>query len=311
MTADLDIKKLKILVVDDHMMMRNLIVQALRAIGVENIDYAQTGDAAVKNIMGAANNFDPYHIVFLDWHMPGMYGIDVLKACRQEKRLDKTAFIMLTAEQEEKNIISAIEAGATSYLIKPVSRDSIEKNLTKVFAWIEKMNPDAPKKDKTAPVTTLAPETMVRELRPVISRGIKNIFSEMFATEIVPENQLSAADHKKLVCIGVLHQKDVSIALRFFFDEELLRPLLGNIYSPEFLNDPAIYEDAACEIVNILCAQVKAFLNNHGYSLVLDQPRMGIDNQQDKNVSSIMNVRFSINEDQCFLVDLSKRKPGV
>lgn len=309
MTNNIDIHSLKVLVVDDHMMMRSLIAQALRGIGIDRIENAQTGDEAIKRINLSLNSKNPYHIIFLDWHMPGMNGIDVLRICRDDKRMDKTAIVMLTAEQEQKSILSAIEIGATSYLIKPVSRDTIEKNITKIFSWIEKNNPEAQSSEKFN--STLAPEALSRELKPVISKGMKNIFSEMFYTEIIPDNQISEADQKKMVCIGIMHQNNITIALRFFFDEDLLRPLLRQLYSPEHLKKRSVYEDAACEIVNILCAQVKSFLNEHGYSLEFDLPRMGTDDQQCKTPDSIMNVRFSINEEQCFLVDLLTTTPDT
>lgn len=84
----------------------------------------------------------PYNIIFLDWHMPGLEGYDVLTACREKTEHNKTAFVMLTAEQEEKNVLKAIKAGSTSYLIKPVAKNSLEKTLDKVMDWLEKQGYD-------------------------------------------------------------------------------------------------------------------------------------------------------------------------
>jgi hypothetical protein len=84
----------------------------------------------------------------------------------------------------------------------------------------------------------------------------------------------------------------------------LLKPLLMQLYSPQFLADQSVYADAACEIVNILASQVKAFLNGHGYKLVLDLPAV-CEKPDMFQQEPVINVRFSLNSDQCFLVDVT------
>jgi len=302
-------KKLRVLVVDDHMLMRNMISQNLRSIGVSNVESASGGEDAWTEIKGAQEVGRPYHIVFLDWHMPGMEGVKVLQNCRQEKRFDKMALIMLTAEQEQKNILEAIEKGATSYIVKPVSREVLEQNLQKIIKWLMKKDPDFSTEQQEKPKKETASETIPAklrdDLRPVVAKGIENIFSEIFKVKIVSDDVIAGND-KDMVCIGRLHQNDFLIVLRFFFDQNLLRPLLMQLYSPRFLEDKAIYEDAACEIVNILCAQIKAFLNTHGYALKLDLPVMGFKNDGDySEAASIMNIHFALNKEQDFLIDVS------
>ncbi|MBU0859080.1 MAG: hypothetical protein KJ667_04005, partial [Alphaproteobacteria bacterium] len=156
---------------------------------------------------------------------------------------------------------------------------------------------------KNADIRTLSDE-MKQELRPVIAKGIEKIFSNIFNVQIIPEDYAQADLDNSMICMGRLHQKDISINLRFFFDQQLLKPLLMQIYSPQFLADDAIYGDAACEIVNILASQVKAFLNGHGYKLSLDQPEMCAKPIMGQS-EPVIDVRFSLNKDRFFLVDVT------
>ena len=101
------------------------------------------------------------------------------------------AFIMLTAEQEQRNILEAIEAGATSYIVKPVSREVLEQNLQKVIKWLAKKDPDFAKDGKPTTENSKAepanaiPAKLRDDLKPVVAKGIENIFSEIFKVKIV------------------------------------------------------------------------------------------------------------------------------
>lgn len=306
-------KNLRILLVDDHMLMRNVIMQSLRSLGFQNIDTAPGGKEAMDLIRERAAAGKPFHLAFLDWHMPGMDGMSVLKSCRSDKTYSNMAIVMLTAEQEKKNVLLAIDAGATSYIVKPVSQDSLEKNMENILRWLEKkgiadMGSGAPseaaKAESDAAPAKLLPEDIQAELRPVISRSVQKIFSNIFNVEIVPQDYNGRDLDNSLMCIGRLHQEGVTINLRFFFDQQLLKPLLMQLYSPQFLASQEVYSDAACEIVNILASQVKAFLNGHGYKLILDLPQM-CDKPDLRQSEPVIDVRFSLNKDSCFLVDLT------
>ncbi len=131
-------QSLKILVVDDHMMMRTMVKQHLQSLGFNDVETANDGQEALDELHHAHSIGNPFNVVFLDWHMPNVEGYDVLKACRSKNEFNHTAFIMLTAEQEEKNVLKAIQAGSTSYLVKPVSKEAIEKNMKKIFEWLKK-----------------------------------------------------------------------------------------------------------------------------------------------------------------------------
>lgn len=298
-------ESLHVLVVDDHMMMRSLVTQNLRTLGVKEIDTALNGEDAWKKIQDRQNMSSPYQIVFLDWNMPVMTGVEVLKACRSNKKFDNVAIVMLTAEQEQKNVLEAVRLGATSYMVKPVSQDTFEKNMTKIFEWLKKKdsNISVSRLEKSSPRTNLPPE-IDKQLKPIIAKGIESIFSTLFSVKILPVDYTPDQLSKAMICVGRLHQNDTQIQLRFFFDQALLKPLMMQLYAPEFLEDNKVYEDAACEIINILCAQVKFFMNNKGYNMVTDFPEMASKASFSKD-DPALNVHFSLNDEKYFLVDVS------
>ncbi|MFO1241721.1 MAG: response regulator [Rickettsiales bacterium] len=130
--------KLSVLVVDDHMLMRRLVTQQMKTIGFQTIDSAIHGQEALKKMEEAEAAGRGFDIIMLDWGMPIMNGFDLLKKCRSDSKYDGTAFVMLTGECEQKNVLEALQAGATSYIVKPVSQETLSEKIKNVMDWIEK-----------------------------------------------------------------------------------------------------------------------------------------------------------------------------
>ncbi|MCB9977156.1 MAG: response regulator [Rhodospirillales bacterium] len=124
---------LKILIVDDHMLMRNMVENYCKAMGLINLEQCSGGEQVLKAV--AAKSFD---LILMDWGMPDMSGLEVLKALRANSKNDKTAIVMVTAESEDSRLIEALEAGATSYLVKPFSQEDFEKKIKNVLDWLKK-----------------------------------------------------------------------------------------------------------------------------------------------------------------------------
>lgn len=322
---------LNVLVVDDHMMVRTLVEQGLKALGGCKIVHAIDGVDALEKINKAHDVGIDFHIVFLDWHMPNVSGLEVLEKCRSDGKFSKTAFVMLTAEREEVKVLEALQKGATSYIVKPFSTEVLNKNMQKILEWLnsqgvalsypdggqKKSDVSSKEKSKAAPASAQAPsveeksktvsnrlpEEITKELEPIISKGMEDIFSVLFQVDVVPEDHPGLKEGSNLICLGRIFQDDIEICLRFFFSYDLLQPLLSNLYSPTYLDRDSVYEDAACEIVNILSAQVKAFLNQKGYDFDFSLPTLAkkADLSQEE---PLMNVYFSLNASESFLVDL-------
>lgn len=130
MTA-FSVSDLRALVVDDHMIVRCDIERHIKTLGITHIDQAANVAEATAKMAGTE-----YNVVFLDWNMPGRSGYNMLEQCRGEEKYDNTAFVIVSAESEDRYIIEALKAGATSYIVKPVSENILREHVTRVVAWI-------------------------------------------------------------------------------------------------------------------------------------------------------------------------------
>ena len=98
-------KNMKILVVDDFSTMRRIIKNLLRDLGFTNTQEADDGSTALPMLQNG--NFD---FVITDWNMPGMQGIDLLKAIRADDKLKHLPVLMVTAESKREQIIEAAKS---------------------------------------------------------------------------------------------------------------------------------------------------------------------------------------------------------
>ena len=128
----MQLKDLKILIVDDHMLMRNIVKQISSSIGLNDCDFASNGREALQKA-GEEN----YNIILADWSMPEMTGLELLKALRADNKYNKIAFVMISAESESVKVMEAMREGATFYLTKPFSSEEFQAVLTKVLSWLE------------------------------------------------------------------------------------------------------------------------------------------------------------------------------
>lgn len=129
---------LKVLVADDHFLIRQFVRNTLQDTKINNVQTAADGNEAIDLLQKAYDVNQPYDIVFLDWNMPTISGLEVLSYFRAKPEYAATAFVMLTAESEQQNIMKAIKAGATSYIIKPVSPTDLSKKLFEIHEWIKR-----------------------------------------------------------------------------------------------------------------------------------------------------------------------------
>ena len=132
-------KDAPILLVDDSMAMRQTVKSVIFSLGYKNIHMASNGIEALAKIQASINAGAPYQLIFLDWNMPEMDGYNLLKLCRGDLRLKNTdtAIVMLTAVSDQKSIIQALEAGANSFITKPVSAETISTKIEQISAWME------------------------------------------------------------------------------------------------------------------------------------------------------------------------------
>ena len=120
--------KMNVLVVDDFATMRRILKGSLKKIGFSNIFEAEDGKVALQ-VLGK----EDIGLIVSDWNMPNMTGIELLKAVRSNDKIKSIPFIMVTAEGQKDNIIEAVQAGVSNYIVKPFTPDTIEEKLKKVF----------------------------------------------------------------------------------------------------------------------------------------------------------------------------------
>ncbi|MBE9529038.1 MAG: chemotaxis response regulator CheY [Proteobacteria bacterium] len=117
-------QNMKILVVDDFSTMRRIIKNILKELGYTNVDEADDGSTGLEKLKGG--NFD---FVVTDWNMPNMPGIDLLKAIRSDGDLKKLPVLMVTAEAAKENIVEAVEAGVSNYIVKPFTAAALKERI--------------------------------------------------------------------------------------------------------------------------------------------------------------------------------------
>jgi len=122
-----------ILIVDDSRIMRNIVKNTLKSMyNIEGSYHEASNGEEAFNIL----QNQPCDLLLLDWNMPLLNGIDLVRRLRQLERFKQLPIIMVTSEAAKYNVVEAIKAGVNDYLIKPVT----ERNLyEKVRKYFEKM----------------------------------------------------------------------------------------------------------------------------------------------------------------------------
>src|SRR5580692_1469503 len=113
---------MKFLVVDDFATIRRIVKGVLNELGYSNVTEADDGSTALPLLRDGKFDF-----LITDWNMPGMPGLELLKAVRANARLTKLPVLMLTAEAKRDQIVEAAQAGVNGYIIKPFTADVLKK----------------------------------------------------------------------------------------------------------------------------------------------------------------------------------------
>ena len=125
-------KDMKILIVDDFSTMRRIVKNLLRDLGFTNTSEADDGLTALPMLQTGKFDF-----LVTDWNMPGMQGIDLLKAVRADANLASLPVLMVTAESKKEQIVEAAQAGVNGYVVKPFTAATLKEKIDKIFERIE------------------------------------------------------------------------------------------------------------------------------------------------------------------------------
>ena len=121
-------KDMKFLVVDDYSTMRRIVKNLLHDLGYAQVAEADDGSTALPMLKAGE-----YDFLITDWNMPGMPGLDLLKAVRADDRLAKLPVLMLTAEAKREQIVEAAQAGVSGYVIKPFTAQTLKETIDKIL----------------------------------------------------------------------------------------------------------------------------------------------------------------------------------
>src|SRR5581483_8115303 len=127
-----DLAGIRAMVVDDNLQAREILTEALRVFALR-ADSASSGEDAVREI-AAADAQDPYRLILMDWHMPGMDGLEASRLIKRSDRLQHIPkIVMVTAFGREEIRTQAEQIGIDSYLLKPVNQSLLYDTLVDLF----------------------------------------------------------------------------------------------------------------------------------------------------------------------------------
>lgn len=118
---------IRVMVVDDMSTSRGILTNALYEMGIKNVTYEADGKAALSKLVG-----NPVHLVVSDYNMPGMDGLQLLKALRENKTTSRIGFIMVTGSEDGDVITKGKQLGMNNYAKKPVTKDSLKQTIERV-----------------------------------------------------------------------------------------------------------------------------------------------------------------------------------
>ncbi len=121
-----------ILVAEDSAPNRRIICQLLSGFGFEVIE-STDGEDAYKKAINAIDNSSKLDAIVTDIMMPGMSGIEVIEQLKREDKLAGIPFLFLTAVAKKEHVVRAIKLGAKGYLLKPITREKLQKSCLELF----------------------------------------------------------------------------------------------------------------------------------------------------------------------------------
>ena len=118
-----------ILIVEDDRNIAYLAQYHVRKLGHEDVTVVNNG----SQVLGLLDN-ERFDLVLLDWMLPDISGIDILRHIRETEPHRETPVVMMTARNRPEDVLAAIEAGANDYIVKPFERAVLQGKVGKLLA---------------------------------------------------------------------------------------------------------------------------------------------------------------------------------
>jgi two-component system chemotaxis response regulator CheY len=119
---------MRFLVVDDSATMRRIIRNNLKALGHDAVVEAENGQAALAKLASDGVDF-----VIADWAMPVMNGLELVQAIRSSASHADLPVLMVTAVDQEDEIVQAIRARVSGYIVKPFEPDTLKAKIEHIL----------------------------------------------------------------------------------------------------------------------------------------------------------------------------------
>ena len=118
---------MKFLVVDDSATMRRIVVNSLHRLGYDSIVEAGDGREALDRYDSSVR------FVITDWMMPNMSGTELARALRARSDGRDVPILMVTARGTREDIMTALEAGVSNYVVKPFTPRILKEKIDLLF----------------------------------------------------------------------------------------------------------------------------------------------------------------------------------
>ena len=119
---------MNILIVDDSGVMRRIHKGILIEHGVPESDIIEAEDGKVALEQAASKTIG---LFLVDWNMPNLNGLDFVRTVRAMDAYKDTPIIMITSEAARYNVVEAIQAGVTNYVVKPIKGNVLFEKIGK------------------------------------------------------------------------------------------------------------------------------------------------------------------------------------
>lgn len=120
---------MRFLIVDDSSTMRRIIINTLNKLGHQDVVEASNGRQGIERLIEG-----PVDLVITDWNMPEMNGIEFVRALRASEGTRTLPVLMVTTNAAKDDIVEALRAGVTNYVVKPFTSDTIKEKIDVVLA---------------------------------------------------------------------------------------------------------------------------------------------------------------------------------
>lgn len=114
----------KAMVIDDSRAIRMILSRTLNQLGYD-VEQAANGREALQVL----HQTEGVSLILVDWNMPEMNGLEFIRALRSDRRYGHVKLMMVTTETQVEQMVTAIEAGANEYVMKPFTKEIIEDKL--------------------------------------------------------------------------------------------------------------------------------------------------------------------------------------